>query len=193
MCNRSARTRWWWTSADAPRSRRRRCCSTFDRRISSYWAITTSFRAAARAPAALKGTGRDRACLNECAGVAGASALSDGAVRMHPHICKAVSRRFYQDQLDTAPATAEERARTRRGVRGIGRDGVGAGARPGERPGARRRRTSIARGGRRGCRRGPGPRRRTLARTPQSQRSPSTRDNTWRFSRRCRRRSRWSA
>ena len=28
---------------------------------------------------------------------------------MHPHICKAVSRRFYQDQLDTAPATAEER------------------------------------------------------------------------------------
>ena len=61
-------------------------------------------------PQALKGTGHDRSMLERCVLASGGRVhrLTE-QYRMHPRICKAVSRRFYQDQLDTAPATAEER------------------------------------------------------------------------------------
>ena len=146
----------------------------------------------ARAPQALKGTGHDRSMLERCVLASGGRVhrLTE-QYRMHPRICKAVSRRFYQDQLDTAPATAEERCAHAEacgepdamvwvqvhGQESVPADGksyvnraeVDAVVAP--RPGSAN----------------------VTDRTPQSQRSPSTRDNTWRFSRRCRRRSRWSA
>jgi hypothetical protein len=61
-------------------------------------------------PQALKGTGHDRSTLERCVMASGGRVhrLTE-QYRMHPRICEAVSRRFYQDQLDTAPATAEER------------------------------------------------------------------------------------
>jgi|AntAceMinimDraft_1070359.scaffolds.fasta_scaffold14458_2 hypothetical protein len=60
-------------------------------------------------PQDLKGTGHDRSMLERCVLASGQVHTLTEQYRMHPHICAAISRQFYQGRLQTAATTAEER------------------------------------------------------------------------------------
>ena len=60
-------------------------------------------------PQVLKGTGHDRSMLERCVLGSGQVHRLTEQYRMHPHICAAVSRQFYQSRLATAEITSQER------------------------------------------------------------------------------------
>jgi superfamily I DNA and/or RNA helicase len=57
-------------------------------------------------PQDLKGTGHDRSMLERCVLGSGQVHRLTEQYRMHPHICQAISRCFYQGRVITATQTA---------------------------------------------------------------------------------------